>query len=455
MLPRSKPTERNFELIKNWDNNKYPDIDFYDIQKLIIVENKERFGIFLGTGVGKTLPTTILAEGRTLVICHKQGMLDKTWENNNEKFKLGKDITVINYDMFWRKWEEYYAFDTVILDEGHRALGVQPYTRQRNRTEIPMMSKTFEAIYNFLLCSPPKRLYVVTATPVSKPFNIWAIAKLYGVNWDFYQFRSTFYFLTMMGRRHIWLPKNDEATQERLRGLINRFGYTGALSDFMDVPEQKHLRPDGDEPEIEYIELSDEQKKAIKKLNEEEADPLIRRSRMRTIENGILYGKKLEAISEKEDKMVKDTQYFKNGKIDYILERALEFPKMFIFASYTAQVFAIAEALRAEGYNVVTVTGATKDRANVFHDAERADKVVLVVQAMICEGYRVPSVPCMIFASKSNRFLHYSQGLGRILDGQHLKKNLYIHLVVKGGADEACHKAIMNMEDFQEKLSVI
>jgi hypothetical protein len=61
----------------------------------------------------------------------------------------------------------------------------------------------------------------------------------------------------------------------------------------------------------------------------------------------------------------------------------------------------------------------------------------------------------MIFASKSNQFLHFEQGKGRILDGQHLKKNLYIHLVVKDGADEACHDAIMSGQDFQEKLSVL
>jgi len=61
----------------------------------------------------------------------------------------------------------------------------------------------------------------------------------------------------------------------------------------------------------------------------------------------------------------------------------------------------------------------------------------------------------MIFASKSNRFVHYDQGKGRILDGQHLKKNLYLHLVVPGGADDDCHKSIMAGSDFQEKLSVL
>ena len=118
-------------------------------------------------------------------------------------------------------------------------------------------------------------------------------------------------------------------------------------------------------------------------------------------------------ISDTEDKMVKDTQFFKSEKIDYILERAEEFPKLFVFAAYTAQVEAIAEALKKAGHEVRTVTGQTKDRATVFKEMESASKGVVVVASQICEGYRVPSAPCMIFASKSNQFVHFEQGKGR------------------------------------------
>ncbi len=179
---------------------------------------------------------------------------------------------------------------------------------------------------------------------------------------------------------------------------------------------------------------------------------------MRTIENGVLYGKKIEEISEKEDQMVADTKLFKNGKIDYILDRAQEFDKLFVFAAYTAQVHMIADSLEAfvdDDVEVMRVTGATKNRATVFEEMEKFKKGIIVVASQICEGYRVPSAPCMIFASKSNRFVHFDQGKGRILDGQHLKKNLYIHLVVPDGADEACHEAIMDGRDFQERLSVL
>lgn len=428
---------------------EFPGIQFYDIQKQIIAENKLVTGVFLGTGVGKTLTCLVLAEGRTLVVCPKQQKLDETWQKNNNKFNLGKDVTVISKEEFRRDWDIIDGYDTVIFDEGHNMLGVLPETRQRNRVQIPKTSKLFEASLNYLRKHPPKRFYIATATPASKPMNAWAIAKLQGKNWDFFRFRETFYFKTMMGRRTVWLPKKGEAINQRLALAVQKMGYTGSLSDFMDVPEQTHHEV--------RIELSPEQKKILKQIGEEEADPLVKRAKMRTIENGILYGKEVEELSDKEDRMIKATTHFKNGKIDYILDRVDEFKKIFIFAGYTAQVEAIAEAIRekTDGVEVRTVTGQTKDRDTAFEEIEKAGKGVVVVASQICEGYRVPSAPCMIFASKSNRLVHYVQGVGRILDGQHLKKNLYIHLIVPDGADADCHNSIMSGQDFQEKLSVL
>lgn len=420
-------------------------INFYEIQKHIIKENKEKTGIFLGTGVGKTLTALVLAQGDILVICPKQQMLEKTWENNNEKFNLGKKLTVINYDMFWREINKFSYYDTVILDECHRGLGVTPDTRQRKGVQIPKSSKTFEAIFNYIEKHQPSRLYLASATPIAKPMNLWGLARLFGINWDFFAFRSTFYIQSMIGRRTIWIPRKDKATLDRLAQKIKDFGYTGALKDFADVPEQTHKEVS--------IELTKEQKQALKQVQAEEADPLVRRAKERTIENGILYSKEIENVSGKEDKMIKKTEVFPSKKIDYILERAIEFDKLLIFVMYSGQIEQISKTLKKEGYTVFEVTGQTKDRATVFQKAEALDKCIIIAQAGICEGYRIPSIPCTIYASKSNRYVHYEQSLGRTIDMEHLAKKLYIHLVVKGGSDEKCHKNILDGSDFAEKLS--
>lgn len=77
----------------DWEKD-YAGISFYEVQKMIISQNKEKTGVFLGTGVGKTLTCLALGQGRILIICPKQQKIDHTWERNNEKFNLGKNLTV-------------------------------------------------------------------------------------------------------------------------------------------------------------------------------------------------------------------------------------------------------------------------------------------------------------------------------------------------------------------------
>jgi len=419
-------------------------IPLYNHQKQIIGEDKKWCGLFTGTGSAKTRTALELAEGEILVICPKQQFLDRTWEKNAEKFGIQKLICTISKETFRRDWRTLKKFDTVIIDECHNNLGVMPETRQRKGVQIPKTSQIFEATLLYLQKHPPKRLYLCSATPVSKPMNMWAIATLLGQKWDFSRFREKYYFPIRVGQRQIWTPRKDVETKERLAELVRKFGYTGSLNDFFDVPEQTHK-------EVK-IDLTEPQKEALKEMSKSEADPLVRRARQRTIENGVLYGKKIEEIEVGEERMLSQTTIYPSHKIDYILERAIEFPKLLIFANYTAQINEIAKALRAEGYEVSELTGQTKDRSNIVINAENAPAHIVVAQSSISSGYELPSFPCVIYASKSYRFVDYEQSLGRVLRSNKLKKNLYIHLVVNG-ADQACHEAILSGADFQERLS--
>jgi hypothetical protein len=421
-------------------------LPLYEHQKKIISEDKKKCGLFLGTGASKTRTALIMAEGKTLVICPKQQRDDKTWQNENDKWQTNKDLTVISKEDLRRDWESLPAFTTVIIDECHNNLGVQPMYVQRKGVQIPKVSGIFEATQKLLAKHPPKRLYFLSATPVPKPMAMWGIGILLGQHWDFNQFRMAYYNeIRMGGMRRIWMPKKDEATQNRLADLIQRFGYTGGLNDFFDVPEQTH--------KVVEIEPTAEQKKAMTKITFEEADPLVRRARLRTIENGVLYGKEIELVNQKTDKMINKTTIFPSNKIDYILERAVEFPKLLIFANYKAQIAEIAKALRLEGYEVSTLTGETKDRSFIKRVNDSPLPHIIIAQCSISSGYELPTFPCVIYASKSWRYLDYQQSLGRVLRSNALKKNLYIHLVVKG-VDSDCHKAIMSGVDFQEKLTL-
>ena len=417
----------------------------YEHQKKIIAEDKLWCGLFLGTGASKTRTALELADDDILVICPKQQKLDRTWERELEKWGIKKSITVASKEEFRRDWQLFRKYKTLIIDEVHCNLGVSPEMRQRRNIQVPKTSQIFEATLNYVRKNPPHRFYLCSATPVTKPMHMWAIATLLGEKWDFLRFRDKYYFERRIGQRRIFIPRQDSATRERLIELVKKFGYTGGLNDFFDVPEQMH--------KIVYIDLTDGQKEGIREIANSEADPLVRRARRRTIENGVLYGKKIDSISEKDEYITRETTIFPSKKIDYIIERANEFPKLLIFANYTAQINEIAKTLRDEGFTVSTLTGATKDRSTVISDAEKSDKHIVIAQSSISSGYELPSFPCVIYASKSYRFVDYEQSLGRVLRSNKLKKNLYIHLIVKG-VDEECHKAIMSGEDFQEKLTL-
>lgn len=416
----------------------------YEHQQKILNDDPHKVLIALGTGGGKTRVCLELAMGSTLVVAPKQQKLDKTWERNAEKFGIVINLTVVSKEEFRRDWQSYPAYNTVIFDECHNVLGVTPETRQRNRIVIPKASQIFESVRDYLVKYPPERLYFASATPVTKPMHLWALATLLGQKWDFFKFRAKYYFSRKMGYREIWLPRADSATKARMVELIKNFGYTGKLSDWFDVPEQTHITVP--------IELTRPQEDALEEIRLSEADPLVKRSKARTIENGVLYGQLVESISQTVDKMVDKTYIFPSLKIDYILERAEEFPKMLIFATYTAQINEIAKKLEKAGHKVLILNGKTKNRATILTEADQSDACIVVAQSSICEGYRLPSFPCVIYASKSYRFVHYEQSLGRVLASDCLKKNLYIHLVVKNGVDEDCHNTIQSGADFQEAV---
>lgn len=418
----------------------------YSHQVKIIDEDRLKCGLFLGTGASKTRTALCMAEGHTLVICPKQQRDDTTWERENDKWGTKVDLTVISKEDIRKMGGSLTRYETVIIDESHSVFGITPDTIQRKGVQYPKTSQIFEATKNFIERTKPKRLYLLSATPVPKPMSMWGIGVLLGQHWDFYSFRQTYYIeVRMGGTRRIWMPKKTDEAKQRLANLVQKFGYTGSLNDFFDVPEQTH--------KVVEIALSGEQKRAVENMTFQEADPLVRRARLRTIENGVLYGKHIEELDGKIDQMTNQTTIFKSYKIDYILERAQEFPKLLIFANYTAQIEEIARALRKEGYKVSILNGATKDRSFIKTVNDSDEPHIIVAQCSISSGYELPSFPCVIYASKSFRFVDYEQSLGRVLRANKLKKNLYIHLIVEG-CDKDCHESIMEGKDFMEKLTL-
>ena len=416
----------------------------YEHQKKIIQEDPKKCGLFLGTGGGKTRTALELARGKTLIIVPKQQKLDETWQKNARKFGIDLKMKVVSKEDFRRDYKKYERFDTVIADESHFLCGMSPDTRRLKGKDVPKTSQLYEALSWYLKEHDPDRFYLCSATPASKPMNVFAIGTLFGRKLNFTMFRDRFYMQRRMGFRINWIPKTDKASQDLLVGYLKKMGYTGKISDWVDTPQQLY--------KTIYVGLTPEQKRAIKEVKETEADPMVFRARQRTIENGIYYGFTTVKISETEDKLERETTYYDNEKIDQVIQLAQEFPKMLVFCAYTGQIIQMQIALQKKGFKVRTLTGKTKDRATVIQEAESMPQCIVIAQASISAGYELPSFPCVVFASVSYKALDRVQAMGRVLRINALKKNIYIDIIVKSGIDEMAFNAVKNGVDFNEKI---
>lgn len=422
----------------------------YAHQQKIIDEDPKKCGLFLGTGAGKTRTALLLARGEILVICPKTQKEDQNWEREYKKIVVDKlekyskwqaypvikpRLTVMSKEEFRRDAHALPRFDTVIVDEAHTCLGVTPNIRYRNRQPIPKASQLYEALEAFLARTKPERLYLCTATIMKSPMTVWGAWKLLGTApMDFYKFRDLFYTKLPMPGRDVYAPKKTKDIKDKLGAIVKAMGYIGRLDEFFDVPEQTFI--------TKYIELTKEQKDRIKDLHLDYPDPLVRIGKRHQIENGVLAG---DEFSSEET--------FTNGKIDKILELAEEFPRMIVFAKYTAQIEQIKSALLRAGYMVLKLTGDTKDRGDVIELANE-QQCIFIAQAQISAGWELPEYPVMVFASRTYSWVDYEQSLGRIQRANAIKKNLYINLVVKGGVDDAVDKALANKADFNERMYI-
>lgn len=405
----------------------------YDHQQKIIDENKPKTGLFLGTGSGKTLIALLLARGRTLVICPKTQKEDRNWERENEEKKLGVDLTVISKEKFRATASTLDRFDTVIVDEADTCLGVTPSVKFVKKQMMPRASQLFEELEKFLERTQPDRFYPVTATIVRSPMTVWAAGKLLGKEWDFFAWRSTFYVKLPMPGREVWQAKTDSATKERLADAVRKIGYVGRLQDFFDVPEQTF--------KTFHVDLTDAQKKRIKELPMEYPEPVVLVGKKHQVENGTLGATEFQ-----------ESEIFESSKIDKLLDLAIEFPRMVVFAKYTNQIAQIREKMTKEGHKVLVLDGSTKDRRSLFLEAITGPGCIFIAQSSISAGWQLPTFPVMVFASMTYSLSDRIQGEGRILRSDNLKKNLYIDLFVKGGVDEAVYDSIINKKDFDERI---
>jgi superfamily II DNA or RNA helicase len=381
-------------------------------QQAIVDLSPARYLIAHGTGTGKSQTALSLADKnnvRAIIIVPKA--IKRQWE------RLAPQHLVITKEEFRRDYVTLPRFEAVIVDEVHHFSG--------------MKSQMSKALAKYLTAHNPRFVWLLTATPLtSTPWSIYRLAQFLGHKINYKDFEHKFFYIMKLGHRLILRPR--DGVDQDLRALIHSLGSVVSLDDCVDVPEQTF--------ETEYFPLSKGQIKAIKDLD---CDTHIARfTAVHQIEQGCL-----KSDGYRED------QLFPSLKNDRIIQLCKDNPKVLIFARYHLQIDQLKILLERElKCPVLTLTGLTKDRDEVVQTAERTPRCIVIAQSETSEGYQLPSFPLVIFASLSFSFLKYSQALGRVNRIDHLKKNIYIHLVTEGGPDEAIWQAVQKKQDFYIEL---
>jgi superfamily II DNA or RNA helicase len=228
------------------------------------------------------------------------------------------------------------------------------------------------------------------------------------------------------------VPLVKKGIEPYLNSLITSVGSVVKLEDCFDVPEQTD--------EIVTVKLTKKQIKAKEEITNWE--PIVRFTKYHTIENGVQLA----------DEYVPEDTYYENEKIEYIQNLLTEHKKIAVACRYNLQIEKYMQALTESGYVVYVINGATKDRQDVIDKVNKAESCVILINASCSEGYELPTIGTIVFASMSFSYKDYVQFRGRFLRSNALKKNLYIHLIVDGGVDEDVYQCIQNKQDFSFEL---
>lgn len=393
---------------------------YYSHQQKLLDLNPPKYLLAWGTGAGKTKVSIGLALKNCdtcLVICPKA--LKENWVR--ETTGLTMKFLVLTKEEFKKQAPTLPPFDGIIVDEAHYFAGF------RNMRDQSQMHKT---LFAYIKKWSIEYIWLLSATPyLSTPMNIYALARLLGKPWNYQKFKEHFFYEVTMGRRTV--PMVRPNIEDDLKNCVLELGDTVSLDEVADVPDQIF--------ETEFLALTDAQHKGIAGIME--TNFIVRFTQQHQIENGAL----------KDDGYRGDT-FYENLKVDRVLALAEEHKKVAVFCRYNLQIEALKVVLEEKLKKpVYLITGAVQGRDAVVRAADAADECVVLINASCSEGYELPSIGVIIFASLSFSLKDYIQCQGRFLRINKLKKNIFIHLV-SGEIDTAVYECIMKKQDFHLEI---
>lgn len=441
-------------------------VNLYRHQKIALSYMRlyPHYALFMEQGTGKTLPCLCRAlelakrgEIRNLLVVAPKPTMG-AWTRDIKLFDepdqriLQKILTVVNYEMVWRKtkydkgWRRSKNFDPrirgeydgtwdmLVLDESHKI---------KNRTSIQSQMCHHLAFY-------AKYRYILTGTPICNGSleDIWSqfaflepytnqqetvCSRIFGGT--YYDFTDRYALLNQWYKPYKYLHVKE------IQDIISRHSFRVEKKDCLDLPEKL---PD----EIYRIELKD--KKHYKELHNfstlEEYDliaenSLTRMSKLRQFCSGFV----------NVDKTVVSVETEKYDVLSDYLDGYEK--KLVIFAEFKESIRRIKEVLDKKQIKHVVLDGAQPNK-EIWKDFQN-DSTIRVI---VCQ-YRSANAGIDLYAADTILYFEptvssnvLEQSRDRIHRIGQAQKCSYIFFITQGTIEVAIYRALKGFCDFNDKL---
>lgn len=351
-----------------------------------------------------------------------------------------KQFVVMNYDCVWRDpmgdFVRKHFFDTVILDESHRA-----------KAAGSKVSK-----YLALLGKYTQRKMCLSGTPMANsPLDVYGQYRfldptIFGTNHA--RFLQEYAVMGGPELRFIVGFKN----QKRLNEKFASIAYTCKMSDVADRLKLPEALP----PISKYVQLPSKDLRTMKELNKEFVaecgtghvvvnNVIVKLIRLQQITSGFCVTK--ESVFDNEQE-----QELNTAKEDMLLEILQDLdPKenVVVFCIFKHDLEAIRRAARANDRKDFELSGAE----NTLDDWKKSEGGVIAVQIRAgSEGVDMTKANHAVYFSMPHSLAMYEQSKARLYRPGQTRPVSFMHLIAENTIDESLYRSLVRKKDIIEAI---
>lgn len=424
----------------------------------------------MGTGKTRVAIDTVFSREDSkivLVVCPKAVV--PVWRENLEKFATGpwtcwdiqkgtvatktdklkkwiigtdpdcRVFVIINYDSVWRHPMEreilLVGFDTVILDESHRAKAAGSKVSR----------------YLAMLGRQVKYRMCLSGTPMANsPLDIYGQYRfldpsIFGTNYT--NFRDEYAIMGGPERRFVVGFKN----QNRLNNKFSSIAYTCRMSDIAERIKLPNALPDA----VRRVELSSKDMKIINDLNEEfiaacdssvitANNVLVKMLRCQQITSGFCYTQE----NPLDDGEIKELNTAKEDALTDLLEDMPGSSHVVVFCVFKHDLDAVARSAEKLKEKHFELSG----RVNQLEEWKKCGGVLAVQIQAGAEGVDMTLANHAIYYSLPHSLALYNQSRARLYRPGQQRPVHFIHILARGTIDEGMYRALQKKEDIIQSI---